>query len=639
MTFGLPPRNPDWDEQVLPSGLIIATSPAPRPSARIELPLELRPPRPALLLPASVAPQPSDMLLAAPGTADLGYPAATLPEVIDLLQEVPFEPAMLLSSVLAAEVYHHPRDAQLHLRLAAEILWPAALPRVQRFVAEDSAHVVFDLRLVLALQRLLIMHAAADPEPPRSLTQQEVYTVAAALLALGDALPRADPPASREGEDPDWYAWASFFAQSGAWYDDPYVLEAVARSYAAFAEIAVSPELADHPARTEVDERMTAVYGLNLAEQLGVGLACAAITKAVDDDVQPNERAVHVEPGFLSAGRLADREAAGLALISATRDELQDALRAGGERPEQIAWDHSILERYPLLHLPGPRYRLMSPRALVSWMTRGMHYRLLDAAGYGFADSDAERARGRFLTFAGALGEQYVLRLARRSLRNAEAAGAVTVHGEVEFHVGRDRRDGPDVAIASGPDLVLIEVYSGRMSRQARTDASSVALEEFVRRAVARKLTELADRVNDLLAGDLRYDEVDLGIVRQIWPVLVLAGDAIAPTPLLWGHLRATCPSCFVGDARVQRPIICDLDDFEVLLALAEEGGHLPELLSQFLRSGAQEFPPRNWVSDAYGHERRPSYVAAQFQRAMDEIIYTHFGVQRAIADEAPPGP
>jgi hypothetical protein len=57
-------------------------------------------------------------------------------------------------------------------------------------------------------------------------------------------------------------------------------------------------------------------------------------------------RAVHVFPGIMSAGRLADREATGLALISATREQLQDALRASGEQPEQIAWDHSILERY-----------------------------------------------------------------------------------------------------------------------------------------------------------------------------------------------------------------------------------------------------------------------------------------------------
>jgi hypothetical protein len=633
---GVPPRNPEWDEQILPSGLIIATPSAPRSTDRVDLPPDLRSPRPVLLLPASAALQSGDMLFAAPGGADLGFPAATLGEVIDLLREVPFEPATLFTSVLAGEIYHHPFDADRHLRYAADVFSPAAMIRIERFVAEDAGHIVFDLRLILALQRLLIMHAAPDPEPARGLTKQEVYYLAGALLGLADALPRADPPSPRAGEAPDWYAWTSFFAQSGAWYDDPYVLEGVARSYAAFADIASSPELADHPARTEVDDRMTAVYGLHLAEQLGVGLACAAITKAVDPDIPPSERAVHVAPGLLSAGRLADREAAGLALISATREELQDAFQASGERPEQIAWDHSVLERYPLICLPGGRYRLLSPRALVSWMTRGMHYRLLDAAGNGLSDADARLARGRFLTFAGALGEQYVLRLVRGSLHLAEAAGAVRVQGEVEFHVGRDRRDGPDVAIVSGPDLVLIEVYSGRMSLQARTDASSTALEEFVQRAVADKLGELARRIDDLLAGHLRYDGVDLAVVRQIWPVLVLAGDTVAPTPLLWGHLRSHCPRCFNNDARMQRPMICDLDDLESLMALIEEGQHFPHLLSQFLRSGAEEFPVRNWISQAYGHERRPSFVEAQYRHAMDDVIHSLFGVQRSTDDPSP---
>jgi hypothetical protein len=113
---------------------------------------------------------------------------------------------------------------------------------------------------------------------------------------------------------------------------------------------------------------------------------------------------------------------------------------------------------------------------------------------------------------------------------------------------------------------------------------------------------ELAGRTRDLLAGHLRYDdEGGLNVVRRVWPVLVLAGDAIAATPLLWGHLRATREVAFVDAARVQRPVICDLDDLEVLLALAEEDHHLPDLFAAFLSSSAEEFPPRNWVAQTYG--------------------------------------
>jgi hypothetical protein len=567
------------------------------------------------------------MFLVAPSASELNYPAATLGEVIELLQDVPFEPAILLVSILAAEIYYHARDTERQLRYAADLFWPLALARIQRFVAEDPSHLVFDLRLVLALQRLLIMHAAPALEPARGLAQTEIHKLAGALLGLGDALPRIEPAEPRDGQEPDWSAWTSFFAQSAAWYDEPYVVEAVARSYAAFAEIAASPELADHPDRIEVEESMKAVYGLDLAEQLGVGLACAALTRALEPDVPPSERAVAIARGFLASGRLADKETAGLALISAAREQLQAALRVHGERPEEIAWDHNVLERYPLVCLPDERYHLLSPRALVSWMTRGMHYRLLDAAGSGLSYQNARRERARFLTFAGALGEQYVLRLVRNSLRQAVAAGAAQVHGEVEFYVGRDRRDSPDVAIVSLPDLVLIEVYSGRMSLEARTHVNPAALEEFVRRAVADKLAELKDRIDDVLAGHLRYEDFNLSIARDIWPVLVLAGDSIPTEPLLWGHLRSSCPHCFNEDPRVRRPIICDLDDVESLMALAEEGEHLPDLLSRFLSSSSAELPVRMWISRAYGLERRPSYVDERYHHAMDDVRHRLFGV------------
>ena len=614
------PFEPRWRGTRLPSGLIIASSdPAGEPE--VPVPKELRSQEPVIVLPSSAAPEPHDMLGAAPTPEDLNLPTPTLDDVLEVLSELPFEHAMLITSILAAEVFHHGTDHQRLLRYAADILPPQIVQRIARFVGEEeSSRRVFDPRFLLALQRVLIVYAAPDPQPARDLTPTEAQYLGGALLGLAGALPRVELPEPQEGDDPDWYSWMSFFAQSGAWYDEPYIVEAVARAHASFADIASSAELADHHARTEVDDRLTTIYGLNLSEQLGVGLACAALTKAVDDDIEPGERAVHLARGFLANGTLADRESDAVTLVSATRDQLREALVASGNEPEQIAWDHSVLERWPLIRLPGDRLRLLSPRALVAWMTRGFHYRLLDGAGAGLTGRDAHDARGRFLTFTGAIGEAYVQRLVSTSLRNAAAAGAVRIHGEKEYHVSGQRLDGPDVVIDAGPDLVMLEVYSGRMSLQARTDASSDALEEYVQRAVSEKLVELANRIRDLLARRLRYENVDLSVVRRISPVLVLAGDAITPNPLLWGHLKDSCTEGFVQDARVQPPVICGLDDLEALLALTEEGKHLPELIAAFLNSGAEEFPPRNWVGQVYGFERRPSFVEDQFDRA-NEVV------------------
>jgi hypothetical protein len=597
-----------------PSGLLVPRRPDDLPERDPLLRTAAASP---LFLPDSARPTPQDLLLCAPTPADLDLPTPTLSEAIAPLREIPFEPAMLLTSLVAAELYHHPRDLARQRRLMGSI-YPAPLAeRVERFLNEDAVHIPFDIRHVLVLQRLLVIHAAPDPDPRRGLSDHEIHRLSGVLVALAGALPTADPPEPADDEDPDWTAWARYFAQTGAWYGDSYVLEAVARTFATFSPIATSDELSDHPARAEVDEQLRAVYGLELAEQLAVGLACAVLSKAVAVDVDTEDRAAPLQPGFLAHGPLGAKEEEVVALISASREELRDALLVAEERPEEVAWDYSVFERFPFLRLPDATLRLHSPRALVAWMTRGMHYRLLDAAGRGLPRAEARKARGRFLTYAGALGESYVRGVVRASLRRAESSGAVRIHGEVEYRVGRERHDGPDFVIDAGPDLVVGEVYSGRMSLSARTNRDPSALDDFVKRATAAKLMELANRVRDILSGQLCFDGLDLGRVRRVYPVLVLAGDPVPQTPLLWGYLRATHPEAFVDDGRVERSIVCDLDDLEPLLALAEEGRHLPELLNRFLRSDHAELPPRNWVAHAHGLERRPAFVADHFRDAM----------------------
>jgi hypothetical protein len=552
-------------------------------------------------------------------------PTPNLADIFALIADVPFEPAMLLGSLVAAEVYHHPLDRQRQLTLAAELYPPTLATRVQRFLEEDPSHLVFDLRHLLALQRLLIVHAAPDPVPVRGLTLDETHRVVAALVGLAGALPTSEPPDQEDGAEPDWHGWTRFFAQTGTWYGDPYVLEAVARTFAYFSQIAASDELASHPARADIDERLRQMYGLGLTEQLGAGLACAVMSKAVAAEVDVGERAIHLEPGFLANGPLASREPEVVELISATREELARGLADAGGGASHIAWDHSVLERFPFLRLPDGNLRLLSPRALVAWMTRGLHYRLLDASGRDLAPAEADKSRGLFLTFAGALGESYVRRLVGASLKTAGEAGAVRVHGEVEFHIARRRLDGPDIVIDAGPDLIPIEVYSGRMSLEARTEASSSALDQFVKRATADKLSELAARIQNMLAGELQYEDLQLERVRRIYPVLVLAGDPVAQTPLVWGHIRSTSPEAFLDDVRVQRPIILDLDDLEPLLALCEEGHHLPELLAEFLQSDYAEMPPRNWLGATHGVKRRPSFVVDQYRAAMSAARYRLF--------------
>jgi hypothetical protein len=567
-----------------------------------------------------IAPDPeersaADALLCAPTSADLKLAGCELEEIVDALRVIPFEAGMLALSALAAELYHHGRDAQYQLGLSAEFHDSDMRWRIERFLSEDpSSHVVFDPRHVLALQRLMILHASDET---RAVRPAELHQLTRRLLDLSEALPTSEPEGDGQ-EVVDLEGWNRYLAQSSAWYHEPYVLEALARAYTMFVELASEPEFRIKAGRIELENRLLDAYGLGLSEQIGVGLACATLTHAISPEVQLAKRFVVLERGFLSAGALADREQQAVDLLSSTRAQLRTCLLQGGDTPQHTAWDHSALEASPFLLATSGQLRLISPRLLVSWMSRGLHYRLLDAAGDGQEPPAARQARGRFLTFTGDLGEEYVRRVVRSSLADAERSGAVRVYGEVEYYVTKKRHDSPDVAIAAGPDLVLIEVYSGRMSRAARTQAGSRALIEFIDRSTAQKLCELADRTRDLLAQDLRYEDVAIAEVRRIWPVLVLAGDGLIESPLLWDYLQENAPRAFISDERVRRPVICDLDDLEPLLALCEDGRHLPDLLGGFLGSEYRNQPPRNWIWHNFKGNHRASFVERQFRVGVD---------------------
>jgi hypothetical protein len=568
------------------------------------VPPGLLPPVPVLTLPASARHGAPDkaaeaMMYCAPTPTDLGLPEPSLDDIVERLTSVPFEAAMLLCSLVAAVVFHHPRDRERHQALSDELHAPWLAERMRAFLAEDESHLIFDERHVAALQRLLISHAAADR---RGLTTEELGYVMGALLAMASALPQLEPPmdpdvppADLPPDKVDWPGWATFTVRAGAWYDEPYIADAIARAHSFYIDVHGSTDMAEHAARCDVAAWGAESVGLTLAQQLAGALACAIVSRALEPTVPVTQRAVHLEPGFLSQGAMAELEPQLRAVISGSREELAGMLDRTGHEPSRIAWDHTVFEQRPFLRLPDDSMRLISPRGLVSWMTRGIHHRTLQAA----ERHPHPRKRGRtmtdlYLTYAGALGEGCVRRLLRASHRVSEQAGLVRLHGEHAYRVGKGKHQSPDAALDYGTDLILVEVYSGRISLRARAEADPELMLTAINQATTTKLTELAARTQELLDGYLTYSDLQLGFVRRIWPLLVLPGDPVMQTPALWAYIRQAAPEAFSEDARVQRPTITDLDDLEPMLAQVERGVPLPELLAEFSTSIYAELPPRS---------------------------------------------
>jgi len=572
------------------------------------------------LIPDSAKPQPEDIIFCAPTPEELELPTPTLREVIQLIASVPFEPAMRALSVLTAELHHHPQDRARHLELGADLYRGEIGAKFKAFVEESPSHVGFDARYVAALQRLLVAHAAPDLQTEPDLTRAEADRLGGALLGLASALPHGDPPEHDPASPADWSAWARYTTLIAAWHHESDLLEAIARAHAMYVDVHGDPIMVEHHARCGIDQWMQEDYGLTLGEQLAGGLACASVSRALDADAAPRERLIHIEPGFLRAGGLAAKEPALVKLISASRQELQDLMLATSDDPAHVAWDHTAFEQRPYLRALDGTLRLISPRALQSWMTRGMHHRALQAAEHRpHPRKPGKSAALVLLGYEGTLGEEAVRRLMRTSHNNQLSLGTVTFHGEHSYKIGKQRHDSPDLLLDYGSDLVLVEIFSGRIPREARTSLDEILLLKAMNKATTDKLLELAARLRELLDGALIYDGVEINRVRRIWPVLVQAGDPIFQNPALWQYLHDVAPEAFLSDARVRRPTILNLDDLEPLLALIqEEGKVLPELLSEILASPYVELPPRNWVHATFGGiRRRPLYVDEQGQAAL----------------------
>jgi hypothetical protein len=287
--------------------------------------------------------------------------------------------------------------------------------------------------------------------------------------------------------------------------------------------------------------------------------------------------------------------------ISATREEFRYAFSTSGQTDAHIAWDHTPFEQQPFLRGEDGSLMLLSPRALQAWMTRGIYFRMMEAARGREDAGTTERSRvERFTRFCGPLAERYVLRLVERSYEAHEPERPVSVSGEQRYRLGKSPALSPDVAISQPPDLVLVEVYSGRVPRQARVNPTRHEVNATLEKMLITKLGKLQDRIADLLAERVTLPGVCDIETLKVWPMVLLAGEGIALTPILWRWVEMFLPDGSFSDERVGPPTVCSLDEFERLLVLVERGESLPALLASFHGSAYSRLPILNWIADTY---------------------------------------
>jgi hypothetical protein len=560
---------PRWRE--LASGLVVPSSVADRIETRragIALPPELE------LSPAPVAvveqlPTSADQMGGAINEEELGLPSTDLDGLIEGARALPFEHTFLLVARIAAEVWHMREDAERQLALVRTFDMPDLVARLEEVlpVRDGRAQrVVFAEQYLTVLQRILVQHAL-DATLAREATEDDLRATIAAYFAAASVTSAADAHL-KEGE-PTPEEWLVYLIKNGTYNHRSPGVTVFTRARELFVNLPV--RLADDNHFCPIDEWFRADYGLDAAEQYAVGFALYALSRGIDEEVEPGDRSL-VAPPF-GEGPLADRQAAIAELVSASRQWYADEFAALGNDLDSIAWERAPFLRRPFLRLDDGRWLLISPRTIDSWLGEGFYYRALESAQRRGPD-----IVNRFFTFFGKLVEQYCLDLTRSVFEGERPIGGGRVHGEQRYGRRGGKRTS-DVAIDLGTDLVVIEVVAARFATDVRVYGNPEVLSAALERMIFKKLGQLGRVTAAVLAGDATIPDVDPARIERVWPIVVTGGDLIH-TELLWDRIDAELPA-ELQDGRVQPLTVIDVEDFELLLGLVSEGRHLPDVLAQ----------------------------------------------------------
>lgn len=259
----------------------------------------------------------------------LGLPETTLAGLRELVQTLPFEPAMLnlaLLNLRAERVLNDPAGQWTLARWFYES-WPELLSRYTRVLQRSPVRPIFSPQPIAMLMRLLIEEARK--EPFAELKPSDFHMLQRAVLGAHSALEsslEAMPAPTDEAK-------VAYEMQASAFFNRPPWLEEMTRSDG-FLELMRSEQLRDSKHYVPVDDWLSAT-GLTPEQQWALGFGFAATTKAFDDDpVTPRIQAEHVEELLSRLGLSSVHRQ--VQIISATRAEMRAGFGGLGDVPRLL---------------------------------------------------------------------------------------------------------------------------------------------------------------------------------------------------------------------------------------------------------------------------------------------------------------
>jgi hypothetical protein len=518
---------------------------------------------------------------------------------------------MILPVVCEVQRVLHRRgmDPDMQLALAAGLFagTPAFEPLARWVTSIRGERVAFCEQAMTFLQLLALL--VCEEEPTGISDDEYAARIRAALFFAPGYLEShgTSPDDDREG-------WLRHLIQLFDYNGNPVFGNALGRTWTIFGRL--HREGSDIRPAVPLDDWLREDYGLGLEQQLSLGFALFAHLSANgegDDDIAFVLTAEALGGIFNSLDFSEEECVAAEALISAPPSWFRAQVE--GESPERLQWNRVPFMRRPFVRLPSGSYFLQSPRALMSWIADGTHYRCLDAAMV--RDAVVE-----YTARIGKLTERYVLELVASAHQEPRLPHAGKVHGDKKFGRGIDSSD---VTITYPHEVVLMEVSSHRLTVEARCGSDQEAIEKDLEEMVGRRPKQLRRSIDAIkpdrrgVAATLRYERLDPSRVARFWPLI------ITMTPLHWSPLMEDflTPSLAELNGRVDvEPLdVLAVEDLESLVAITEQtGARLADLLAAKQRSSGPHADVRTWLDrdHSFPNLARSAYLDDALHEALD---------------------
>jgi len=506
----------------------------------------------------------------------IGLPVSDLPTQINRLTRVSFESAAFYISGMSLAIDVAPYDRSGQESIANDVITdPEIAAGIIRALREGRGSVVFAPQHLSALARLAAKHA--DPYEPARLDVNELKALERALLGCSALAMSSSELLTGEHVEP--FDAVAFLVQSGAYYVQEPLLEALQRANWLYEHLAASEEARRHPDWRDLNESAVAASGLDVRQQLAVGFAALATARVLDAS------GPGIGIGLLSkdwaddlAGRLGVPVDRVLDLISADQSWYRsefEAIESQYSLSADVAaagWITSPFESRPFARLRDGRLVLWSPRALISWLTEGFYYRQLKHA------SETDDHRG-WSGFNGALVETYARQIVEEVLPASKPAGGGRALGPVTYKSPKGEIESPDIALDYGQDLVFIEVRSGKLRLDTRLTGDPRLVERDLKTLIVDKATQLSRRIDDFEGGRFGLERVHHEDVVRIWPVVVTGASFLIAEPVYDWLMDELGDN--LKQPRVQALTVLDITDFEQFCGLIEAGHAAPDLLTR----------------------------------------------------------